>query len=119
MEQEIAVLQMAPALTAMGILLINSCHIFFSLMEKCKLREFKPSILIHGFTTLLLIVAVSLFLVSLSKSSYGLLRYIFLLAALSVLGMIPCAYMLAARQGLLGTWVQRHSGRSAADHSSE
>lgn len=112
MTQNNAILQMAPALTAMGILLINSCHIFFSLMEKCDRPEFRPSVRIHGFTTFLLILAVSFLLWSLFESSDGLLKWAFGLATLSVVGMIPCAFILAARCGLLGLRLQRLSGQS-------
>jgi len=106
-------LTMALIVTAMAVLLINSCHIFFSLLEKRRERAFGPSIKIHMATTMLLILALIVLLSSAFITQQGAMRWALLLATLSVVTMIPCAGILAARLGLLGVGLQRRCMRNA------
>lgn len=117
--QNSEVLTMAPIITAMAVLLINSCHMFFTLIEKRRERAFGPSIKIHMATTMLLILALILLLFSASISQQGVMRWALLLAMFSVVSMIPCAGILAARLGFLGVRLQRLCMRDANQPPSE
>jgi len=85
---------------------------FFQLIEKKKEQEFQPSIIIHIVTTMLLILALLVLLLWAGLSSQGMMRLSLILAALSVLTMIPCAFLLCARLGFLGTRLRKFCMRN-------
>ncbi len=92
----------AAAAVAMGVLLINSCTMFFSLLKERETDGVCPSIRIHLLTTLVLIGAVVLLLMGSAFSWGWAVRVSFGIAAGAILLTIPCAFLLASNLGTLG-----------------